>query len=411
MPTLAPPLPSLSRPPRRSRPGDAGPEAACGRQPGERGSKAFQALREARLDAIAEGKSRLWRIHLRVSQVVNSLVFGLALGLVFRLNWTYWAAGAAAIVSVGGSWAFARWMAPRERRLRRHLVCLARHRRCCVHCGYRLRDLESCRCPECGLQFDPNDTRHVLTPESLQTYSSRARSVSAVAGTAVLIWVAMLANGAPWASQVVLALSLLAAFHGLHLYWLAQSRARETRGGPEAAPETGPRSAGGPFCCAVCNGPLVSDSSGRGLCCPTCGRQAKLGEVFVRPAPQRPTDRRLVSIQYRSLLLRWAFLITICGGLTLVVRQIQAIAPVLASLGLGRLGVFGGMTMIVLVWSMGVMGAFAGLARRLQQRLRLLCSAIRPVCPRCAADVSEAAVGGRCPKCSRRIALWMVTGR
>ncbi len=118
-------------------------------------------LREARMDRIEAGKRRLWRGQLRLTQLVNGLIFCSAMLFMVWQRWAFWAAGGAAMYTAAGMWAFARWMAPREQRLRRHMVCLARRRRSCVSCGYRLCDLQHGRCPECGTDFDPNDTRHV----------------------------------------------------------------------------------------------------------------------------------------------------------------------------------------------------------------------------------------------------------
>ncbi|MFQ5495220.1 MAG: hypothetical protein ACE5EX_07540 [Phycisphaerae bacterium] len=355
-------------------------------------------LREARLDRIEAGKARLWRAQLRLTQVVNGLILGAAVPFVIWQDWAYWAAAVAAAWTVTGMWGFARWMGPREQRLRRHMVALARWRRRCVRCGYRLRDLTQPRCPECGAGFDFADTRRFLGAATLHRYSARARMISAVVIVAVLFWVSALARGAAWPWHVSLALGLAAAFHGLHLFWRFQAGRDCRTAGQPPVPQ-----------CVDCGHMLRAPRAGPPNVCPGCDRRLTYGEVFIRPDARRLTDARLVSIQYRSLVLRWVFLVAVCGGLTVLVhldpRMFRS-----ASFGRGRSMLFVSLGLPVLFWVAGSAVLFRHLARRLQQRLRLLFAQIAPTCPRCETDLSPVPVGDACPRCRRRPNLQATLG-
>ncbi len=153
------------------------------------------AVREVRLDRIEAGKTKRWRTDLRVTQGFNGALMLASIGFVAWRQWAMWAALAAATAAASLMWLFARKMRPREERLRRLLVTLARHRRLCAGCGYRLTGLSEGRCPECGLAFDPHDDRHLLEQQTLHVFSGRARQVSAVVTVFVVLWTTALVGG------------------------------------------------------------------------------------------------------------------------------------------------------------------------------------------------------------------------
>ncbi len=396
MPTLAPPpqpltkrIGTIRRPVQADR---------ARREASERSSSELGAIREARLDRIQAGKTRLWQGGLRIAQVVNGAVVGVAFFSLYSLGWSLRATVVASLVTVAVMWGFARLMAPRERRLRRHMVCLAQRRRGCVQCGYLLRDLIEHRCPECGLAFDPADHRHILTEKTLHRYSARARLISAVAIVAVLFWIATMAQGGAWIHHLLIAAGLLAAYYGMHRYWIDQARREET-GGERVGPA-----------CPSCGMALAQAGGLLPSPCAGCGHRLTLGDVFVRPDPHRLADRRVVAIQCHSLVLRWCFLVSVCAGLTLVALNHTVLLRLAPVLGIGRAGEFTAIVGPVLFWAIGVMQIFVVFARRLQRRLRMMFAVVRPMCPRCEAGVSDVRVGEACPKCSRRIPLWTITG-
>lgn len=349
------------------------------------------ALREARVDRIEAGKRKLWRGHLRLTQLVNGPIFCSAMLFMVWQRWTFWAAGAAAMYTVAGMWAFARWMTPREQRLRRHMVCLARRRRSCVSCGYRLCDLQHGRCPECGTDFDPNDTRHVLRAETLRMYSSLARNISAIVIVHVMFWVAATVQGCSWMVSAGLATSLLTAFHLLHWSWIKQARSRD---GASDLPSSVSR-------CPGCGAKLCDLDEPAPSTCHQCARPLTYGDVFIRPDVRRLWDRRITSLQYRSLMLRWAFLVLVCGGLSALVSLDTGLLRRM-SLGMGRSMLFATLGVPLLVWVIGWTLAFRIFAQRLRRRLRLLFAQIRPTCRRCETDLSSLSVGSPCPTCGTR---------
>ena len=396
----------------------------------------FRELREARLDRIADGKSRHWQVDLRLTQLLNCIALGLSAAFIIRQNWAYWATGLAAAFAVACMWAFARAMSPREQRLRRRLACLAKRRRTCVVCGYRLHDLENHRCPECGTAFDPNDTRHLLTAETVRLYSSRARMTSAVVIVFVLFWMSGLAQRQPWPVQVGLALGLLLALQCLSAYWNRQAKRRE-RGDsvgirsnttvarartivPSAAdkrPNTivapasrrcSPDRPDGatpllpplPHCRECGTALLTHVNQNPPETCPACKRKLTYGDVFVRPDVRRLSDPRICAIQQKSLLIRWVFLVAVCGGLT-VLTQLDAGLLRAAALGRGPTMLLITLGLPLFAWVFGLAIVFRHLARRLQTHLKLLFAQIHPACSRCARDMSADSVGACCPQCAR----------
>ncbi|MBN2560378.1 MAG: zinc finger-like domain-containing protein [Phycisphaerae bacterium] len=374
-------------------------------------------LREARLDRIEAGKNRLWRGSLRVTQLVNLLMFSASALFIMWRAWAYWATALAAVFATLGMWVFARRMTPREERLRRLMVTLARRRRTCVVCGYLLRDLTGSKCPECGAGFDSRDDRHILAQETLHLYSSRARSVSAVVSVFVLFWVSALARGSVWQVHVALALALLAAFHVLHALWIRQARRTKPRSDPAGTPH-----------CPGCGGELLLETSNRQSsifnrqsvipnpqstilprACPRCDRRLTYADVFVRPDVRRLADRRARRLQYRMLALRWAFLVAIFAGLACLVRFGGAL-PRIQMFGLGGWSFYVSVMLPVLTWVMLMTAVLRYLARRQQRRLKLLFAQIVPQCPRCGAGLSGQPVGRPCPTCNRGIDPMYIRG-
>ena len=345
-------------------------------------------LREARLDRIETGKHRLWQSQLRLTQVVHGLLFCSAALFMLWQRWTFWAAGVAAVYAAAGMWAFARWMTPREQQLRRHMVCLAKRRRCCVSCGYRLCDLQGARCPECGVAFDPNDVRHVLRAETLKMYSSLARSISAIVIVHVMFWVAATVQGCSWTVLVGLAASLVVAFNLLHWIWIRPSRQRN---GAAGSPLSGPR-------CSGCGAKLCDLNEPAPTVCCRCARRLTHGDVFIRPDVRRHWDRRITSVQYRSLMLRWGFLVLVCGGLSALVNLNAGLLRTM-SLGMGPFMLFATLGIPFLMWVVGWTLAFRAVARRFRRRIALLFAQINPTCRRCETDLSRVPVGSPCPAC------------
>lgn len=359
------------------------------------------ALREDRVDRIAAGKARLWQANLRLSQCVNCLILLVTVPFISWQAWAYWASGVSAVLAVSAVWAFARWMSPREQRLARHMAVLARRRRSCVHCGYCIRDLEYAQCPECGERFDPNDRRHELRAETVRMYSSRSRLISAAVVVGVLFWVSALAQGRGWVEHVGFAGALLLAFFGLHVFWTRQARAVE-RLAVVPPPEPGASGLGmmpSLPTCEDCGERLCDVDAPPPAVCPGCGRSLTWGEVFTRPDVRRLSDPRVTSLQLQSMLLRWVFLVSLCGGLVVMISAGPVmLRRVATSLGVSMLlPAFG---LGVLVWVTGLALAFRGAARGLQRRMRLLFAQIAPACGRCGADVSETPVGEACPACA-----------
>ncbi len=346
-------------------------------------------LRERRLEAVEAAKHRLWLNSLRLTELVYFILIGAAVGFVFWQDWALAATGIAAAGSIVGMWAFARRMSPREERLRRMMDLLARRRRTCAECGYRLQDLASDRCPECGLRFDPEDSRPFLAQQTLVMFSGQARMVSAVMIVFVLFWVSILAGGGHWSMYVALAFGLLLALNGVYLIWAVQAR-RSQREGEMAARRR----------CRHCNHASSSAAKSLPTHCDTCGERFVYRDVFVRPDVRRMADRRVRRLIYASLMLRWVFFVALFGGL-LVLIQSDVVMRFLASFGFTQSVSTFSMMVPVLIWMLGVAVAFRHIGRRIQRRLRRLFSAIAPHCRRCGNDLSEMPVGAACPNCGR----------
>lgn len=349
------------------------------------------ALREARLDRIEAGKTRLWHNDLRLTQFFNFTLLGSSVLFIVWQGWALWAAALAAACSGTGMWLFAKKMTPREERLRRHIVSLAKRRRRCAQCGYRLRDLTGARCPECGTAFDPSDDRHILAQETLISFSARARLVSAVVIVFTMVWISVLAGRYPLFVHAALAFSLLVAFHILHMVWMRQAERRR----PSDGHPCGPR-------CPSCDMVLAPLSGGPPSACYWCSHPMSYADVFIRPDVRRLTDRRYRRIQYDLLMLRWLFLVITCAGLLVLIRFDVIVYRMLASFGSGRLSFVVGLTLPVLAWIIPLALVFRRLARRQRGRLSLLFARVAPQCPHCDADVSAQPVGAPCPACRRR---------
>ncbi len=366
------------------------------------------ALREDRLDRIAAGKTRLWQVNLRLSQCVNCLILLVTVPFISWQRWTFWASGVAAAIAVSAVWAFARWMSPREQRLARHMAALARRRRTCAHCGYCIRDLQHAQCPECGERFDPTDTRHELRAETVRMYSSRGRLISAAIVVGVLFWVSALAQGRGWIDHLAFAGALLAAFFGLHVFWKHQARAAEHKteeSGPGAASRLDSQGSVAlpPLpTCGDCGETLCDVDTRPPAACPGCQRPLTRGDVFVRPDVRRLSDPRVTSLQLRSLILRWVFLVSVCGGLVVMIAAGPALGR-RAAASLGAQMLLPAFGLGVAVWVTVLALVFRGSARRLQRRMRLLFALITPVCPQCGVDVSETPVGEDCSACSAHL--------
>ncbi len=287
-------------------------------------------IRARRIDRIEAGKSQFWRINLRVTELVNFLVFVPSITFMWWQSWAFWALVPACAVSVGGMWAFARRMRPREARLCRHMVFLARHRRRCAMCRYCIQGLGGPCCPECGFKFDSADDRHLLIPLINQMYSRQGRHVAAVAIIAGMSSVVLLAQSAEWFWYIAWSGALLVSLNGLFAYWVLRARIQQS-----AFERAGIR----PF----------SD----------------------RPDPRRPADWRLLRIQYGGVLIRWAMLTMICGGLAAIVNLDASILR-FASFGRGLPGLVISLGVPVLVYVLGVSLVTRMLVSRLAKRLRIL---------------------------------------
>ncbi len=372
MPSPIPPAPASSRPAkRRAAPPLRSITTLPGAGPCAAHSRLDQfTLREARLDRVAAGKSRLWHINLRLSELVNGLALCLPLPWMIHRQWSTFAAATSATFAVGGMWIFARWMRPREERLRRHMAFLACRRRPCAWCGYVLNGIDANRCPECGSTFDAADTRHILSPDAVQMYSHRARMISAVVIVGVLFWVSAIAQGADRVIHVALAGGLLFAFHIMHLVWCAQARRQEAR---HAADDNLPPLPACPGCAAtiaVCWKPPPT-------ACPECQRPLSPVDTFIRPDARRPTDPRILRLQYLSLMARWMFLIAVCGGLTVLVHLDQRLLYQL-TFGAGKTALFFSLGIPVLAWVVLTTVLFRVAASRLYRRMRLLFAQVQP---------------------------------
>lgn len=343
--------------------------------------------REHRLDRIEAAKSKLWLNSLRLTELVYFCVIGGAVGFVYSQNWLPWATAIAASASIVGMWLFSRRMSAREERLRRMIDLLARRRRTCAECGYRLQDLGGDRCPECGLRFDPDDKRPFLAQQTLVMFSGQARMVSAVMIVFVLFWVSILARGGDWLLYGVMASGLLLALNGVYFIWAVQVR-RSQRAAAQKQTRT----------CRHCENALHHDAACPPKQCPACSERLTYSDIFIRPDVRRMADRRIRRLVYASLMLRWVFFLALFGGLLALV-QFDVAMRFFASLGFSRSLSTIGMLALVLAWMLGVAVAFRQIGRAIQRRLRRLFSAIAPHCRRCGNELSETPVGEPCPNC------------
>ncbi len=346
------------------------------------------ATREARIDRIEAGKKRLWKIDLRISQVAHGTLMAVSISFVAWWGWPMWAGALAAAVAVAGMWTIARRMVPHEERLRRHMVTLARRRRTCLQCGYRLRGLASDRCPECGLRFDPDDQRHILGQQVLHTFSQRARQTSVVIIVFVIFWVCAMANGGIRTAHAALAFGLLAALHALHTLWNREARRSETAAVRMSCPD--------------CRADLAPAESGMPRTCPSCERPLIYSDIFVRPDNRRLTDRRIIHISHQALLLRWIFICAICGGATALVQLDIVARQVIVFVPTGPLALVV-LAMPVLLYVVPVSLLFQRLARRQQRRLKTMLARVNLICPRCDVEISHLPVGDPCSNCRKAI--------
>ena len=222
--------------------------------------------RERRIDRIEAGKSAHWRTDLRISQSANVLILVVAGGFLMWRDWSWTALAPACIFAVGGMWAVALRMRPREARLCRHMMFLARHRRRCAMCRYCIQGIDSDRCPECGFEFDIKDNRHLLIPWLAKTYSRQGRQVGAIAIVAVMIGMTLITHRATWQFFSLWSLGLLLACHALYVAWMQS-----------ASSASGVKS-------------LANDQA---------------------------VAKRVLKFQYLALLLRWAFLTALVMGIHL----------------------------------------------------------------------------------------------
>lgn len=352
-------------------------------------------VREARIDRIEAGKNRLWRFDLRISQLAHGVLMAVSISFVAWWGWAMWAGAVAAAVAVAGMWTIARRMVPHEERLRRHLAALARRRRTCLQCGYRLRGLTSDRCPECGLRFDPDDERFMFGPQALRTFSQRARQTSVVIIVFVIFWVCAMANGDIRTAHAALAFGLLAAIHALHTLWNREARRSEP---PAVRPN-----------CTGCGAELPPSKTGMPRNCPSCERPLIYADVFVRPDSRRLADPRVIHIQHQALLLRWIFICAICGGATALVQLDPVVRRLIAFAPAGPLALVV-LAVPVLLYVVPISLVFQRLARGQQRKFKTLFAQIFPTCPRCATDISSQRVGDPCANCGRAIRLTHVTG-
>lgn len=285
-----------------------------------------QLLRAERLDFLEASKSKIWKNDLRLSELAYFSLLIPALAAMWWFAWSWPVCLIASVYAVIGMLAFSTWMVPRERRLIRHMMFLARHRRRCIDCRYVIQDVERAVCPECGKAFDPHDERHLMLPLINQLYSQQARRIAAVAIPMMLVEITLIASGASVALHVAAAASFLFAFHGVFglTCWDARRDANGTR----------------PW-------------------------------QLLRQRLSTNAFRRLLGLQYAGLILRWAFLVSLCGGLAAI---LQINTATLERLGIANtpLGVYGGIGTPALVWMGVVIFGYRQLMVVLHARMRHL---------------------------------------
>jgi len=351
-----------------------------------------------RLNLLIEGKDRLWKRDLRISELVNVVLISGASAFVMSQRWAWWAVVVASISAVAGMWAFARQMTPREERLRRLIRVIARRRRVCVSCGYRLEGERHgrCRCPECGAAYDAGDTRHLLGQELLHAFAARGRAMAGIVIVYVLIWLALVARGEGLTAHAGLSVALLVALEAMHQSFVRSGRRRDAAGVVEAAAVHD--------CGAElnCHGGLPTD-------CPACERMLTFGEIFARPEPSNLGDRRILNLLHRATLLRWVFITLICGGLAAFLQLDDALVRRL-SLSLGWTGSIISLSIPMLAWVVGLGIALRTRVHRNFAALKQLVGQIVPTCPGCKRDLSAIRVGPRCSECQARIPVVAIRG-
>lgn len=351
-----------------------------------------------RLNLLIEGKDRLWKRDLRISELVNVVIISAASAFVMSQRWAAWSVAVASISAVVCMWAFARTMTPREERLRRLMRVIARRRRLCVGCGYRLVDAGRgrCRCPECGAAYDAADTRHLLGQELLHAFSARGRVIAGIVIVYVLIWLALVAQGAGLAAHGGLSFALLAALEVMHRGFVRRGRlsAVAPANRTELTHECGAR-----LPVDYC---LPTD-------CPACERMLTFGEIFVLPDPANLADRRILALVHSAMLLRWVFITLICGGLAAFL-QLDDVLVRRLSLSLGWTGSIISLAIPMLAWVAGLGIALRTRVHRNFAALRRLVSQLAPTCPGCNRDLSAIRVGPRCSDCHARIAVTAIRG-
>ncbi|MCA9254741.1 MAG: hypothetical protein KDA33_03850 [Phycisphaerales bacterium] len=271
---------------------------------------------------------------LRVSEIANFGALAPAIILLWWQTWAWQALVPACSIAVGAMWTVAWRMRPREERLCRHMVFLARHRRRCAMCRYCIQGLAGPCCPECGFAFDVDDDRHLMIPLINQMYSRQGRHVAAVAISAGMAAVVLLAQGADWRWHVVWSLALLLVLHMVFGVWILQARSRQN-----------------------------------------AFERAGVTPFSDRPDPRRPSDWRLLRLQYVGVLLRWAMMTAICGGLAVIVNLDPSVLRVLA-FGGGADMLVVSLGVPVLAYVLGVGMLMRVLVSRLMTRMRIMLAEI-----------------------------------
>ena len=350
-----------------------------------------------RLNLLIEGKDRLWKRDLRISELVNVIIISGASALVMSQRWAWWAVAVASISAVACMWAFARMMTPREERLRRLMRVIARRRRLCTGCGYRLieTDRGRSRCPECGAAYESGDTRHLLGQELLHAFSARGRAIAALVIVYVLIWLALVARGSGMMAQGCLSMGLFAAFEIIHRVFIR--RGRFNAGNVRRVRPT--------HVCGVelsCRGGLPRN-------CPACERMLTFGEIFVRPDPANLADRRILHLLHQATLLRWTVITLICGGLAAFLQCDDVLVRRLA-FSLGWSGSIISLAIPMLIWVVGLGLFLRTQVHRNFAALKRLAGQLSPMCPGCNRDLSDVRVGPCCPDCHARIPVAVIRG-
>ena len=330
-------------------------------------------LRAERLDHLEASKSTIWKNDLRLSELAYFALLTPALGAMWWSAWSWSMCLMASIYSIVGMLAFSTWMVPRERRLIKHMMFLARYRRRCIDCRYVVQDSPRGQCPECGKAFDPNDQRHLMLPLINQLYSQQARRIATVAIPMILVEITLIARSAPLAGHAWAAAGFLVAFHAIFgLTWWGARKSDEVMKGiaegnrPFQQWQLIERGAIASF--SPMHNTTKSDSVH--AVSPTATRlQAPWSALRGKLRPECFTS--LLKLQYTGLLLRWVFLVALCGGLAAILRLDPA---TLKSLGIATtpLGLYGGIGVPALVWMALVIFGHRQLMLGLHGRMRRL---------------------------------------